>query len=91
MHWCIDRLCINALFFFKHHANKGLNQLPPSITDLKAAYNRTKLNRAGITFEQAISTEMINKCLHRMALNAQAKQAKQATTNAPKLYWWERI
>jgi hypothetical protein len=57
-----------------------------SINDLKAAYNRTKLKHAGWTFEQAIGCEMINKCLHRMALNAQAKQHE-----VKKEYWFNRI
>jgi hypothetical protein len=55
-----------------------------SINDLKAAYSRTKLSRAGWTFEQAIACEMINKCLHRMALNAQAKQ------EVKKEYWFNK-
>jgi len=54
--------------------------------DLKAAYSRTKLNRVGYTFERAISCEMINKCLHRMALNAQAKQQE-----VKKEYWFNSI
>jgi len=54
--------------------------------DLKAAYSRTKLNRVGYTFEQAIACEMINKCLHCMVLNAQAKQHE-----VKKEYWFNRI
>lgn len=71
--------------------------MPPSIEELRAAYERTELNRIGYSFEKAMQCELTKKCLVRMALNAQKKatavSSKQA---APRVkpareYWFNKI
>lgn len=59
--------------------------MPPSTTDLEAAFNRSRLRYQGYSFQTAIACAAIKTCLVRMALIAQNKAA-----SAPaKHYWWQ--
>jgi hypothetical protein len=41
--------------------------MEPTLQELQDAYNRTNLNRAGITFDKALACNLTKNCLVRLA------------------------
>lgn len=71
--------------------------MEPTLEDLQEAYNRTNLNRVGITFSKAIDCSLTKNCLVRMAMikrnhSSEVSKAPPAlqhfkTAEIPKQWW----